>query len=392
MTLTVLFDLDHTLLQTNIDDFIPEYFVALGDALSHHAPQRKIIDQIRYAVHQMTKNQNPGQMLEEVFAEHFYAPLGIDKQTCQDDLRRFYQEEFPKLRSITQQDPDTQTLIEWCKQRQFTLAIATNPLFPETASQQRTEWAGLNPADFEFITTYDDFHFTKPHLTYYAECLGRLGWPEKPAVMVGDDFNSDILPAEFLGINTFWVTDEQQSTHIASGQLSSVKPFLINAQSSTPFSPEGGIETHQAILRSTPAVFDSWIRLYENNPLPHKPFDHEWGMVEVLWHLADYEKEVFTPQWQSLLAHPDRVIAPVDTSQWAKERDYQHRDASEGFELFLQTRLDSLLAIDELTHRQWLDHHVNHAVFSKTTIRELISFASKHDRLHLHQSKVLLDI
>jgi len=85
MTLTVLFDLDHTLLQTNIDDFIPEYFVALGDALSHHAPQRKIIDQIRYAVHQMTKNQNPGQMLEEVFAENFYAPLGIDKQTSSDD-------------------------------------------------------------------------------------------------------------------------------------------------------------------------------------------------------------------------------------------------------------------------------------------------------------------
>jgi FMN phosphatase YigB (HAD superfamily) len=340
----------------------------------------------------MTKNEHPGQMLEEVFAEHFYAPLGINRENCQDDLRRFYQEEYPKLRPISRQDPETRKLIEWCKQQQFTLAMATNPLFPKTASQQRTEWAGLDITDFEFITTYDDFHFTKPNLTYYAECLGRLGWPNKPAAMVGDDFNFDILPAETLGMNTFWVTDDHPSNHSAAGQLSAVKSFLEIAQTSAPFSPDGSIQSHQAILRSTPAVFGTWLRQYQSDTLHYKPADHEWSLAEVLWHLADYEKEVFYPQWQSLLSHPDKAIAPVDTSQWAKERDYQHRTVSEAFEQFIQTRLASLLAIEDLVQRQWLDRHVNHAVFSRTTIRELITFASKHDRLHLRQSKVLLDI
>ncbi len=392
MPITVLFDLDDTLLNTNMGHFLPAYFRSLGQVFSDLATQKELTAQIQFAVREMTANQDPGRMLNEIFADHFYQPLGTSKENCQDVLNYFYNEEFPKLKPYTQPKPEAENLVKWCQSQSMLIAIATNPLFPETATRQRIEWAGLNPNDFIFFSTFDNFHFTKPNLSYYAECLGRLGWPETQTVMVGDNINYDLQPVEKMGCKTFLISPNKTDHFQPQGKLSHVKPWLNKIPQNGTLTLNETPEVLTAILRSTPAVFDTWLRKTPSDILYHKPSKRAWSLVEVLWHLADFENEVHKPQWKQLLADSSEPVTPVDTSKWAQERKYLSRDPHEGLMTFLRARLESLLSIQTLLNKNLFDNTVQHMVFTKSTIKELINFAAKHDRLHLQQCFNLLNI
>ena len=70
--------------------------------------------------------------------------------------------------------------------------------------------AGLSTDKFTYniIPSYQDFHFAKPNPAFFAELLGRIGWPRQATVMVGDDPQNDIQGAQLLGIPTFWVSNQ----------------------------------------------------------------------------------------------------------------------------------------------------------------------------------------
>ena len=105
MPLTVLFDLDDTLLQTNGVAFLPYYYKALGESFSFLAPEEKIIQQVRFAVQKMIENQDPGMILKDVFAEHFYKPLGTTETACKTLVENFYDTEYPKLEKHVSRKP-----------------------------------------------------------------------------------------------------------------------------------------------------------------------------------------------------------------------------------------------------------------------------------------------
>ena len=88
----------------------------------------------------------------------------------------------------------------------YRTVLATNPLFPPTATQSRIRWAGLIPEDFEFITTYDNSSFCKPNPDYYREILGKLNLNAGECLMVGNDVNEDMI-AQTLGMQVFLLTD-----------------------------------------------------------------------------------------------------------------------------------------------------------------------------------------
>lgn len=391
MPLTVLFDLDDTLLHTNTHAFLPEYFKALGKAFSHLASTEKLTRQIHFAVGQMIENQDPGRLLEDIFALNFYTPLGTNQADCQSIIDTFYKEEYPKLQSLTQPKPETPELIDWCQSQGMRLAIATNPLFPQAATRQRVEWAGLDPQDFGFYSTFDDFHFTKPNLTYYAECMGRLGWPEAPAMMIGDNLTHDILPIEKMGFKTYWIDPEVDETDRPHGSLAAIKPLLEDLIDSEATLSRKDPVVQTAILRSSPAVLDTWIKQVPGEVLHRKPSEHEWNLTEIFWHMADYEKEVHQPQWEQLLSNPSSTITTVNTSAWEEERTYQTTDPKSAFAAFLEARMDSLAMIKALWEKGLFEIKVPHIVFNETTVNELVAFSAKHDRLHLRQCFNLLN-
>jgi FMN phosphatase YigB (HAD superfamily) len=88
------------------------------------------------------------------------------------------------------------------------VAIATNPLFPRSPIEQRLEWANIPVTEFDYalVTTYENMHATKANPAYYQEIVARLGNEAKECLMVGDDWERDMMPAATAGLPIYWVT------------------------------------------------------------------------------------------------------------------------------------------------------------------------------------------
>ena len=88
-----------------------------------------------------------------------------------------------------------------------TVILATNPLFPSTATEHRIRWAGLDPKDFLLYTTYDNSRHCKPNPAYYTDILEQAGLKPEDCLMVGNDVAEDMVAAGSLGIRGFLLTD-----------------------------------------------------------------------------------------------------------------------------------------------------------------------------------------
>jgi FMN phosphatase YigB (HAD superfamily) len=392
MAPTVLFDLDDTLLSTNMDQFLPGYFKALSTALSHLGPPGKIIRQINTAVNQMVANQDPSKTLKEVFDSHFYTPLGTTEANCRQTLQAFYQNDYPHLKPITQPKPLAKELVNWCRSQGIRMAIATNPLFPHSATRQRIEWAGLIPEDFEFFTTYDDFHFTKPHLAYYAEVLGRLGWPEGPVLMVGDNLPFDLLPMDSMGFPTFWVNPNPQGVRWESGTLSEVSPWLDQVLQDETAHLADDPEVHIAILRATPAVVDTWLHQINQDQIFKNRSPQVDRLTQMLSHLANLESKIFQPLWGSISENPTKTLPPLgELEPYAQDFD-QYSNPGNDFNCFLEARLASLLIIEKLHRKDVFNQVVCKDQSKSQTIKDVLRLISDHDRKTLQKLNNLLDI
>ncbi|MBT3714905.1 MAG: HAD family hydrolase, partial [Anaerolineae bacterium] len=210
MSLTLLLDLDDTLLDSNMDEFIPVYFHALGKAMSKHLPADMLLKYLMQGTEAMISNDNPTETLEDVFSREFYPNLDVGRDILDPEIARFYEEIFPSLSYLTKARPEAVDFVEWAFSQGYRVAISTNPLFPKAAIDHRLRWAGLDPEKypFEIVSSFEGFHFSKPNPAYLAEVLGGLGWPEGPVLVVGDDSVRDLLAAEELGLAAYWIVDD----------------------------------------------------------------------------------------------------------------------------------------------------------------------------------------
>ncbi len=234
MPITLLLDLDDTLLETNMDAFIPAYFKALSAALADKVAPEVMIPALTGGTKAMMVNLDPALTLREVFDAHFFPLLGTERLALQESIDRFYDDVFPTLGVLTKPIPEAVRLVEWALAQGYRVVIATNPFFPLKAVQHRLRWAGLAPEKYPFalVTSYETFHFTKETVAYYPEVLGQLGWPDDPVVMVGDDIDREVIPTQAAGFPVFWVreSDEASKEHqgIPYGKLESFRGWLEN--------------------------------------------------------------------------------------------------------------------------------------------------------------------
>ncbi|MFW6410109.1 MAG: HAD family hydrolase, partial [Halanaerobiales bacterium] len=97
-------------------------------------------------------------------------------------------------------------LVEMLREAGYKLVLATNPLFPHIAVVERMKWAGINPGDFDFISSYEKLHFSKPNPDFFIELTNRTGVEPKNCVMIGNDVQEDLVASE-LGMKTFLIED-----------------------------------------------------------------------------------------------------------------------------------------------------------------------------------------
>lgn len=207
MLKAVLFDLDDTLLGNNMRRFLPAYFTLLTDFVSPTFPNKDhFFQQLLASTQAVVADQNRTTTNREVFWREFTQRMGNLNGITEEFFERFYQEKFPELQSVTQFLPTAPQITRWCLDKGWRVAITTNPLFPTSAVTERMRWAGLMELPFDLVTTMDNMHATKPHHAYYQEILTHLGAVPQEALMVGDDWDEDIVPASTLGCHTYWIT------------------------------------------------------------------------------------------------------------------------------------------------------------------------------------------
>lgn len=391
MAVTLLCDLDDTLLHTNMDRFLPGYFEILGQVLNNFGTQGRITEQIQFAVRQMVANTDPSKTLKEIFDQHFYEPLGTTEEACQDLLATFYRDDYPQLKPITQTKPESSSLMAWCRSQGITIAIATNPLFPRSATRQRIQWAGLDPDDFAFYTTYNDFHFTKPNLSYYAEVIGRLGWPEGPIMMIGDNLSLDLTPMQTMGFETFWIDPKSQNSHQPSGALSDVKPWLSKVrQTNNKLSNRRDVNI--AILQSTPAVFDSWLRHPPTHHLWEKPSEKLKLLTNILHKLTKSEKKIFLPYFEKRVENLSELNPAINNTKKNESTDNPDQNPQEAFSEFLTARQKTLSIINDILQNPLNNNSNKINKKHQHMLDALLGIISQHDRHHLHQCVKKLNI
>ena len=392
MPKTLLFDLDETLLGNRMDSFLPAYLQALAEYLAPYIAPDKMIAALTAGTRQMVANLQPDCMLRESFDETFFPALGLDRSQIQPIIDRFYVEKFPSLQRHTHTIPLAQETVSTSLQRGYQVAIATSPLFPRSAIEQRLSWAGLPHSQYPFslVSSYEDFHFAKPNPAYFAEVLARLGWPDGDVLMVGDDLEQDIIPASRLGVATYWINSEDtqddpgEAVEFARGSLSELTPWL-ESHSSNGLTPT--YQTPEAllsILRATPAVLDTWCRNLTPGEWRVRSKPDTWSALEVVSHLRDTDHEVHLPRLEKVLLSKNPFIAGIDTDRWAEERKYIQQDGQSARLSYTASRMEAIALLEKLSPADWL-RSARHAILGPTTLLELVSIIAAHDRLHVQQ-------
>lgn len=223
----VLFDLDGTLLDIDINAFLGTYFEALGPVVVDVIGGD--IDAGLAAV--MTATQamfvrHPNQTNAERFAEAFAETTGVELGP--EDWARFdtfYADVFPQLKGDIGPHDGARAAVEAARASGCQVAVATNPIFPLAAIRERIAWAGLSDIDFDLVTSYETSHATKPHRAYYLEVAEKLGVPPTDCLMIGDDVGLD-MPASDVGMRTFYVGHGVATSSDFAGSLLDLPELL----------------------------------------------------------------------------------------------------------------------------------------------------------------------
>lgn len=234
MIKAVLFDLDGTLLPMDQDEFVKYYFGLLTKKITlakGYDPQQ-FMNSIWQGVANMVKND--GSMTNE--ERWWQAYTGIFGPQAREDeplFLDFYTNEFNTVANSCGCREEADKIIKLVKAKGMKAVLATNPIFPRVATENRIKWAGLDQTDFELFTTYEDYHYSKPNLEYYKEVLAKAGLAPEECVMVGNDVAEDMIAAQ-LGMKVFLLNDcvinkkNEDISLIPQGGFEQLAEFIAN--------------------------------------------------------------------------------------------------------------------------------------------------------------------
>ena len=205
MLKAVFFDLDGTLLPMDQDVFVQSYFSKLAQKLAPRGYESKLlIRSIWTGVAAMVANDG-SKTNEAAFWDKFAEIYGQSARGDEPLFREFYANEFNQAKEVCGFEPMAAGIVRALKEKGYRVVLATNPIFPAIATENRTRWAGLAPEDFGYCTTYENSSYSKPNPDYYRELLGKLSLRPEEVLMVGNDVAEDMIAAT-LGMRVFLLT------------------------------------------------------------------------------------------------------------------------------------------------------------------------------------------
>lgn len=198
----ILFDLDGTLLNIEMDAYISGYVRELARHFSDLANRCRFADTVVTSAFDLLNADQGEQTMEELFLALLEERLGIGAQLFRDRLRQFCDDGLQHLAPLVRPFPLARRILQHCFDHGLQVIIATNPVFPRPVVEARLKWGRLDDFPFELITSYENCRFCKPHRQYFEDILKTQGLEPHQAIMVGNDTEYD-LPAQQAGLTTF---------------------------------------------------------------------------------------------------------------------------------------------------------------------------------------------
>ena len=227
----VLFDLDGTLLPMDQDRYLQLYMGYLSAYMSKFGYEPKeFIKNLWACTEKMVRNDGKRPNCE-IFWDGFAEIYGRDALRHKETVDAFYSIDYARSRAACGFSEHSAEIVNALKAHGITVAVATSPLFPRCAIEQRISWAGLSPDDFALVTTYENSCYSKPNPVYYAYIAKKLGLDPADCVMVGNDVSED-MPAAEVGMEVFLLTDclinsgDEDIEKYPHGSYGELKEFL----------------------------------------------------------------------------------------------------------------------------------------------------------------------
>lgn len=203
----VLFDLDGTLLPMNEDEFTKGYFSLLCKKLIPLGYNKdELIKTIWTGTKEMAKN-NGIKTNEEVFWKAFANVYGKEKLKDKQVFDEFYLTDFKKAQTFCKENKFAKQLVNAAKDKGLKTILSSNPVFPRNGMVTRLGFVGLNENDFDYITSYENAHFSKPNPKYFQEILDINNLKSDEVILFGNSEVEDIIPARSCGIQGYLVGD-----------------------------------------------------------------------------------------------------------------------------------------------------------------------------------------
>lgn len=223
----VFFDLDDTLLGNKTDVFMEAYLKLMDAYMAGQPYADAVIPALLAGARETVKSTDTAVSNEEVIWGVITKTLGENSKEVRARFDRFYAEEFSKIQSVTTFRPEAREIMDYCFGQGLTVVVATNPLFPRVAIEERLRWAGVPVSEFAYarVTTLENSTTTKPHTSYYEQICEEVGVEPAECLMVGDSWVNDMEPAMALGMRSFWIGDEEKGSD-GFGMLENCLDFL----------------------------------------------------------------------------------------------------------------------------------------------------------------------
>ncbi|HEX7557403.1 MAG TPA: DinB family protein [Leptolinea sp.] len=392
--ISVLFDLDDTLINNNAEHFTRVYLGVLGKYLKSDVDPQKMVAALLEGTRMMVTKTTIAGTLENTFDRSFYPAIGFSKDQLAGKLGNFYETIFPVLEPETSPRPEAVNVVMECLSHGWNVAVATNPLFPIAAVLHRLKWAGLDSSVIPFtaITSFDTYHFAKPQPAFFSEVAARISAFDHPVVMIGNDLNDDIIPAGNAGIPAFWLNDSKEPLPsglpkgCASGKMEEIFPWLLQIEQNWDYTSPKPEAALLAALRGGAAAIDAIVNNFPPSQWNTRPSESEWCITEILCHLRDVDTEINLVRVKTILQQTQPFIAGIESDRWSVERDYLHQDCKDALLSFINVRQTLIDHLEQATSEDW-NRVIRHSIFGPTTLKELVGFIVGHDNNHIKQIK-----
>ena len=229
---TVLIDMDGTLLNMGESAFENEYIKRMVIFLEQRYPGKgkDLVKAVGYGG-EMMKHSDGIRTNYDVFWESFEKASGYTREEIEPVITVYYQTDYTHIGDDYVPDQDMQKAVRLLQEKGYELIVATTPVVPLIANQERVRWSGLADIPWKDITSFETYNYSKPNLNYYQQICDKYNLNPAECMMIGDSLVKD-FPSTELGMDFFLIlnADSPEAEQNFAGKKGDRKALLEYVQ------------------------------------------------------------------------------------------------------------------------------------------------------------------